>query len=111
MPPPTEVRVMYADMEPVFRSVLLKHSFDEAKAAMCARIFADNSLDGVYTHGVNRFSRFIQMVVQKHVLPQKVPSKINAFGGMEQWNGNLGPGPQMQCSAQKEPCNLLMKME
>ncbi len=88
-----EIRVAKAEMENVFHTVLLRYSFGEAKAALCARIFADNSLDGVYTHGVNRFSRFIKMVVEKHVLPDKDPSKINAFGGMEQWNGNLGPGP------------------
>jgi len=93
MSPSTEIRVTHADMKEVFRNVLLKHSFDESKATECAGIFADNSLDGVYTHGVNRFSRFIQMVVEKQVLPDKDPSKISSFGGMEQWDGNLGPGP------------------
>lgn len=93
MSPSTEIRVRHADMEEIFRNVLLKHSFKESKATECAGIFADNSLDGVYTHGVNRFSRFIQMVVEKQVLPDKDPSKISSFGGMEQWDGNLGPGP------------------
>lgn len=88
-----EIRVAFTDMENIFHNILLRHSFNEAKAEICARIFTDNSLDGVYTHGVNRFPRFIQMVVEKHVLPDQDPSKINAYGGMEQWNGNLGPGP------------------
>ncbi len=88
-----EIRVNYHDMEKVFHDILLGYSFNEDKAAMCARIFADNSLDGVYTHGVNRFARFIQMVAEKHVFPEKEPTKISGFGGMEQWNGNLGPGP------------------
>ena len=89
----TEIRVAYAEMESIFHHILLKHSFSKDKAALCARIFADNSLDGVYTHGVNRFSRFVQMVVEKHVLPDQEPTKAAGFGGMEQWNGNLGPGP------------------
>lgn len=93
MSSPDETRVAYAELESVFHNVLRKHSFSEYKAAMCARIFADNSLDGVYTHGVNRFSRFVQMADQQHVLPGKEPSQINAFGGLEQWDGNLGPGP------------------
>lgn len=88
-----EIRVDYAEMEKVFHNILLKHSFDESKAALCARIFADNSLDGVYTHGVNRFARFVQMAVDKHVLPDKEPTEVSGFGGFEQWNGNLGPGP------------------
>ncbi|HLL42798.1 MAG TPA: 3-dehydro-L-gulonate 2-dehydrogenase [Segetibacter sp.] len=93
MSPSTKIRVTHSEMEEVFRNVLLKHSFDASKAKECAGIFADNSLDGVYTHGVNRFSRFIQMVVEKQVLPDKGPSKISSVGGMEQWDGNLGPGP------------------
>src|SRR4028119_1098201 len=93
MSPSTEIRVTHAEMEEVFRKVLLKHSFDESKAKECAGIFADNSLDRVCTHGVNRFSRFIKMVVENQVLPDKGPSKISSFGGMEQWDGNLGPGP------------------
>lgn len=88
-----EIRVDYAEMEKIFHEILLRHSFNESKAALCARIFADNSLDGVYTHGVNRFSRFVQMVAEKHVLPDKEPTITSAFAGMEQWNGNLGPGP------------------
>jgi 3-dehydro-L-gulonate 2-dehydrogenase len=90
---PTETRIFYTDIERVFHNVLLKHSFTESKAALCAGIFAENSLDGVYTHGVNRFPRFVQNVVEGHVLPHEEPTKVSQFGGMEQWNGNLGPGP------------------
>jgi len=88
-----EIRIDYAQMESIFHNILLKHSFDEVKAALCAGIFADNSLDGVYTHGVNRFARFIQMVTEQHIVPGKTPNKVSGFQGMEQWNGNLGPGP------------------
>lgn len=93
MSAPAEIRVSHAEMKSIFKKVLLKYSFSESKADLCARIFADNSLDGVYTHGVNRFARFVQMVIEKWVLPDKEPTKISGFGGMEQWNGNLGPGP------------------
>lgn len=88
-----QIRVNYDEMESIFKKILLKNSFNESKAALCARIFAENSLDGVYTHGVNRFSRFVKMVIEKSVLPDKEPTKVSAFGGLEQWNGNLGPGP------------------
>lgn len=93
MPQPAEIRIFYAEMESVFHKILVKHSFSEAKAAVCARIFADNSLDGVYTHGVNRFPKFVQMVSENYVVGRNEPSKIGGFGALEQWNGNLGPGP------------------
>jgi 3-dehydro-L-gulonate 2-dehydrogenase len=90
---PAETRHSYSELEDIFFKVLRKHSFSESKARLCSRIFADNSLDGVYTHGVNRFPKFVQMVVEQHVLPDASPTIVGGFGGMEQWNGNLGPGP------------------
>lgn len=87
-----EIRIDRSEMEKVFHQVLIKHAFSENKAALCAQIFTDNSLDGVYTHGVNRFSRFIKMVAERSVLPNEEPTKTAGFAGMEQWDGNLGPG-------------------
>lgn len=49
-------------------------------------------MDGVYTHGVNRFPRFVQYVKEGFVKVDAVPSLENKSGGIEQWNGNLGPG-------------------
>lgn len=90
---PEEIKIDRTEMEKVFHQVLLKQSFGESKAALCAQIFTDNSLDGVYTHGVNRFSRFVKMVAERFISPDNEPTKTAGFGGMEQWNGNLGPGP------------------
>ena len=47
------------EMRAVFHSVLVKHGMQDHKALLCAEIFTSNSIDGVYTHGVNRFPRFI----------------------------------------------------
>ncbi|MBD0276596.1 MAG: 3-dehydro-L-gulonate 2-dehydrogenase [Flavisolibacter sp.] len=81
------------EMQKVFYNILLQHGFTEEKAAQCADIFTANSVDGIYTHGVNRFSRFIQYVKEGYVHPDAAPTLVHAFGGIEQWNGNLGPGP------------------
>lgn len=75
-----------------FTSILLKNGFTEKKALQCANIFTANSIDGVYTHGVNRFPDFIKYVKNGFVVPGVEPSQQHAFGGIEQWNGNLGPG-------------------
>jgi 3-dehydro-L-gulonate 2-dehydrogenase len=86
------VHIQAATMQHVFQSILLKNNFTPEKAGACAHIFTLNSLEGVYTHGVNRFPRFIQNVKDGYVLPDAEPVIHSAFGGMEQWNGNLGPG-------------------
>lgn len=76
-----------------FAGILLKLGFTQERAAACAAIFTANSVDGIYTHGVNRFPRFVQYVKDGHVLPHAIPTLKSKFGGLEQWDGNLGPGP------------------
>lgn len=75
-----------------FKRVLLTNSFNEDKAEQISQVFAENSRDGVYTHGLNRFPTFIQHVKDGLVIPDAEPTKEGGFGSLEQWNGNLGPG-------------------
>lgn len=87
------VRISIEDMEKTFTAILRKNGFAEDKARQCAAIFTNNSADGVYTHGVYRFPRFIEYVRKGVVLPGAEPTLVHRCGGLEQWNGNLGPGP------------------
>jgi 3-dehydro-L-gulonate 2-dehydrogenase len=80
------------EMKAVFRSILLQHQFTVEKAEPCAAIFTANSLDGVYTHGVNRFPVFVKMIKEGHVLPDAEPFLLHATPALEQWDGALGPG-------------------
>jgi 3-dehydro-L-gulonate 2-dehydrogenase len=87
------VLISYDQMKAVFIRILLKSGFSELNAEKCAGIFAKNSLDGVYTHGVNRFSGFVNNVKEGYIKPTAVPSLLHRAGSLEQWDGNLGPGP------------------
>lgn len=80
-------------MQSEFTRILVKHGFTFEKAAQCAGIFATNSLEGVYSHGVNRFPRFIRYIQKGYVVPEAEPTLTHTTGAIEQWNGNLGPGP------------------
>lgn len=62
------------------------------RAALCARLFAETTRDGVYTHGLNRFSRFAQMVANGCVQVNAEPTRVSGAGALERWDGNLGPG-------------------
>jgi 3-dehydro-L-gulonate 2-dehydrogenase len=93
-PETTEMIVVTAEeMQDRFASILRKEGFAEDKALQCAAVFTGNSVDGIYSHGVNRFARFVQYVKDGFVKVDATPSLQNKFGGIEQWNGNLGPGP------------------
>ena len=53
------MRVAYETMVKEFKRVLMKRGFSEKGAEDAATIFAQNSLAGVYSHGLNRFPRFV----------------------------------------------------
>lgn len=87
------IRIAPSEMEAEFRKILISHEFTEQKASLCAAVFTENSIDGVYTHGVNRFPKFVEYVEKKYILINEGITHVSGFGNVEQWNGNLGPGP------------------
>jgi 3-dehydro-L-gulonate 2-dehydrogenase len=84
--------IPFEQLRSEFNRVLLSLGLGEERANRCATIFAENSRDGVYTHGLNRFPTFVQYVKDGLVIPNAEPTKEGGFGAIEQWNGHLGPG-------------------
>lgn len=62
------------------------------RAALCARLFAETTRDGIYSHGVNRFPRFAQMVANGCIQVNAEPTRVGGTAALERWDGNLGPG-------------------
>ena len=56
------MRIPYDELFDGLLGVLLKLNFEQQRARLCARLFADASRDGVYSHGLNRFPQFLRMV-------------------------------------------------
>jgi 3-dehydro-L-gulonate 2-dehydrogenase len=88
-----KIFIPFETMKSEFVRILIHHGFTDGKAEKCASVFAENSLDGVYSHGVNRFPRFIRYIQKGYVKADAEPELIHHSGALEQWNGNLGPGP------------------
>ncbi len=86
------IRLGYEEIKVTLIKVLLHHGFSEARADLCATLFTETTLDGVYSHGLNRFPLFIQYIHKRLVWPDASPSLIQSFGNFERWEGNLGPG-------------------
>ncbi len=86
------MKITFKDLKDKLKRILLNHSFPEAKAELCAHVFASNSLDGVYSHGINRFPVFINYVKQGYIQLHTEPEMIEQNGVMEKWDGKLGPG-------------------
>jgi len=86
------LRVPYDEMFAEFLRVLKKNGFTAERAERCARIFAQNSLDGVASHGLNRFPDFIDQI-NRGLIDVNAEATLEAsFGALERWEGNLGPG-------------------
>lgn len=75
-----------------FKRVLLATGFENARAELCARIFAENSRDGVHTHGLNRFPTFVRAVKDGLIDPSAEPERIDGMSALENWEGHLAPG-------------------
>jgi 3-dehydro-L-gulonate 2-dehydrogenase len=86
------IRLDFEEIRAVLESALLKHGFDNVRASLCARLFTETSLDGVYSHGLNRFPLFLQAIEKGIVKPGNEPSLVRSLNNFENWDGNLGPG-------------------
>jgi 3-dehydro-L-gulonate 2-dehydrogenase len=66
--------------------------FEESRADHCARLFAETTRDGVYTHGLSRFPRFVRMIRAGRIDIHASPQFVRGQGGLERWDGKCGPG-------------------
>ncbi len=92
MPDISTILISPQQMQQRFTAILESIGFNQQRAQECAAIFTANSVDGIYTHGVNRFPVFVKYVKAGYVKPDATPTLTHKFGGIEQWDGNLGPG-------------------
>ena len=100
------MRIFYQELKNRFETILLKHNFSAIKAALCSQIFAQNSLDGVYSHGLNRFPVFVGHVQNGLAKPEAEPEVLSSNGALAHWNGHLAPGMYNASLAMKEAVNL-----
>lgn len=99
-------RVSYQDLFAQFERVLLQKGFDADAAKEAAAVFAQNSLDGIYSHGINRFPRVAKYLDNGMINPHVSCTVEKTFGALEQWNGHRGFGPLHAKRAMDRACAL-----
>lgn len=87
------LRIKYDDMVNEFRRVLTSRGFTEENAEAAAVVFAQNSLDGIYSHGVNRFPRVVSYLDKGEIDPAAEAECVMSMGAVERWEGHRGFGP------------------
>jgi 3-dehydro-L-gulonate 2-dehydrogenase len=86
------MRISYQELHARLLKILLKAGFESGGAQLCAQLFTDSSRDGVYTHGLNRFPRFVEMIQNGVIDIHGRPELICSAGALERWDGRRGPG-------------------
>lgn len=76
-------RVAYEEMVAQFTRVLGKHGFTPSDAKDAAVIFAQNSLSGVYSHGLNRFPRVVSYLEKGEIDPLARAECISRMGSIQ----------------------------
>ena len=72
----------------------LERFMDEETAERFAEVFAGNSLDGVYSHGMNRYPRYLSDM-ERGLCDSRITQaeKVSGLGGLEVWDAHFGVGP------------------
>jgi 3-dehydro-L-gulonate 2-dehydrogenase len=86
------MRIAFEEARTQLEKILIKHGCCGEHAQKAAYEIARNSLEGVYTHGINRFARLIRNIGEGIVRPNEKPETMRSFGGIENVDGRLGLG-------------------
>src|SRR5277367_7167789 len=86
------LRVPYNELYATLTKAMQRLGLAEERAELCARLFAETTRDGVYTHGLNRFPRFVETVRNGSVIVDAEPVKTAGIGAIERWDGQSGVG-------------------
>jgi len=93
------LNISAAELKALFIEKLVKYGVNEERAELCAQNLLENTLDGIVTHGVNRFPRIIEYIKKGYIHVDADPVVVEQHGAYEIWDGMLGMGNTnaMQC--------------
>jgi 3-dehydro-L-gulonate 2-dehydrogenase len=99
-------RLRFEEVQQTLAGVLVRLGMAEERAQTCARLFVETTRDGVYTHGINRFPRFVGTIRNGSVNVKAAAQCVAGFGALERWDGNRGPGNLNALTAMERAINL-----
>ena len=86
------MRIAHEYMLKEFKRILTATGFSKPAASEIAVVFTENSLEGIPSHGLNRFEEFIEMCRTGFIDLNATPVLEHRLGALELWNGQMGPG-------------------
>ena len=86
------MKISFDDLVKTFSEKFEKRGINKEDALLASQILAQNSLDGVYSHGVNRFPRVISYIDKGYIKKDAKAEKVDSIGSFERWDGHLALG-------------------
>lgn len=100
------MRIQAADLQKIFEEILCSRGVAPNIASVAAENFTQSSLDGVYSHGVNRFPRVISYLEKGVIDGKSQPVCTAQAGSFERWDGKMGLGNVNAKLAMDRTCQL-----
>jgi 3-dehydro-L-gulonate 2-dehydrogenase len=86
------IKIKAYEVQEHFESILLVRGVPAGHAKKVALEMMRNSLEGTYSHGINRFPRLVSDIDKGFIHVDAKPKLLGAFGAMENYDGQLGFG-------------------
>lgn len=87
------LRISYDSLVETLAKGLFRAGIRDERRVQLANVFAGNSLEGVYSHGVNRYMRFLGEIERGIVDIDARTEVVSSFGGIEVRDAHFGIGP------------------
>ncbi len=86
------MKITFEQLKAQLTQILLAHGVQAETADACAEMFATTTEYGVYSHGINRFPRFVQQLDAGDIIPEAKPVCVASLGAIEQWDAQRAIG-------------------
>lgn len=100
------MRIPVQQLRDTFETILLSRGVGPGIARDAAENFTQSSVDGVYSHGVNRFPRVINYLDRGLIASNARPECVASLGSVERWDGHMGLGNVNARLAMARACEL-----
>ncbi len=86
------IKIQAREARERFEKILRGRGVPVKRAAKVALEMVRNSLEGTYSHGINRFARLVEYIDKGYIRPEASPRLLGAMGAFERYDGELGFG-------------------
>ena len=86
------MNIRFDSLQQTIQQAFERAGMSAEDAAVCARVHAESTLDGVNSHGVNRVPRFVEFIHKGWIRLGATPQLVKQTGALEVYDGQRAAG-------------------